>query len=349
MTFGGGEHHMTVELMEYPPMSHPIPLCWLPKIILNTSFMKGVKRGTLQFVVIKLVMATISIALLASGHYENRAWIDINLVIYNIAYSIALYALLLFYMATKEIVSTMSPAVKFFAIKTIVFFTYWQGLIVLLASSDPKEANRWNDFILCMEMPLFAILQYKAFPWYEFQTGIPDKGFLQAAGEVMSVKDVAQDIMHQIKPAYQEYTLNSQATGVVDQQGKYVGSKQKKYKTRTFIIGNLGQEAKTSRRGKRGGASNPNSFANQSRGSLGRDSHRAKADGSYATRPLTERSISEAKNPGSLPDLDFKPSDGDDDGIGEGAIELRDHDLDSDPNCELGDMPTEFPPEINTV
>ena len=89
---------------------------------------------------------------------------------------------------------------------------------------------------------------------------------------------------------------------------------------------------------------------------------------------MTERSISEAKNPGSLPDVDFKPSEGDEDSIGEAAIELRDHDLDvrihlsltfqlklpltvylrnsfvqSDPNLELGDMPTEFPPEINTV
>jgi len=126
-----------------------------------------------------------------------------------------------------------------------VFFTYWQELLVGLGPGSAEEANRWNDFILCIEMPLFAILQYRAFPWYEFQTGVPDKSWLAAAGDVVSVRDVAQDLMHNIKPAYQEYTLNSQQTGVINQQGTYVGQKKKKYKTRTFIIGNLGaQEAK---------------------------------------------------------------------------------------------------------
>jgi len=222
LTFGGGEHHMSVELMEYPPMKHPPPLCCLPHIPLNALFVKRVKTGTLQFVVIKLVFAVISLALLGVGHYDNPAWQDINLIFYNISYTVALYALLLFYLATREIVSTMNPAKKFFAIKTIVFFTYWQQLLVSLGPFSTEEANRWNDFIICLEMPLFAFLQYRAFPWYEFQSGVPDKGWLAAAGEVMSVRDVAQDIYHNIRPSYQEYTLNSQATGVVDQQGKYV-------------------------------------------------------------------------------------------------------------------------------
>jgi len=254
LTFGGGEHHMAMELQELPRMKHPPPFCCLPKITLNAAFIKAVKRGTLQFVVIKLVFATVSIILLAAGEYNEEAWQVTNLVVYNIAYTIALYALLLFYMATKDIVSTMSPAKKFFAIKTIVFFTYWQELLVGLGPGSAEEANRWNDFILCVEMPLFAILQYRAFPWYEFQSGVPNKSWLAAAGEVMSVRDVAQDLMHNIKPAYQEYTLNSQQTGVTNQQGMYVGQKKKKYKTRTFIIGNLGaQEAKR----RKGGGERP--------------------------------------------------------------------------------------------
>eukprot|EP00466_Bigelowiella_natans_P012274 jgi/Bigna1/128839/aug1.7_g3547 len=200
LTFGGGEHHMTVELMECNPLKHPPPMCCLDPISLDGSFVKRVKTGTLQFVVIKLLFAIISLSLLGAGKFDTAAWQDINLVVYNISYTVALYALLLFYLATRDIVSTMSPAKKFFAIKTIVFFTYWQELLVSLGPFSKEEANRWNDFILCLEMPLFAVLQYRAFPWHEFQSGIPDKGWLEAAGEVMSVRDVAQDLYHNVKP-----------------------------------------------------------------------------------------------------------------------------------------------------
>ncbi|GAB5354769.1 hypothetical protein AAMO2058_000147800 [Amorphochlora amoebiformis] len=331
LTFGGGEHHITVELMSYDRMKHPIPLCWLPPLTLNAGFVKGVKRGTLQFVVIKLVSALISVILLATGEYENPIWQTFNLVVYNSAYTIALYALLLFYMATRDFVSTMSPAQKFLAVKTIVFFTYWQGLLVRLAPISTQEANRWNDFILCLEMPFFAIMQYYAFPWYEFQTGVPDFDWLEAAGEIMSVRDVAQDIYHNIKPVYQEYTLN-QHDGVVDLQGKYVGAKKKKYKTKTFLIGNLDNDIKTRRKKSRMPTRRGSKSENKSLRNIEKNS---------TARPLTDLSVVGPTSP--MPELDAKPDESSADRKRGEPSELYDDDL------EIDALPVDFPPEGTDV
>ncbi len=296
LTFGGGEHHIAVSLMDSPPMRHPPPLCCLRPIILNSAFVKNVKRGTLQFVICKLIFAVISVGMIAGGKNNDPAWENLNLAVYNIAYSVALYFLFLFYLATHDIVATMSPARKFIAIKTIVFLTYWQELLVGLGPGSKEEANRWNDFVLCCEMPLFAYLQFRAFPWFEFQSGVPGKSWLAAAGEVMSVRDVAADLMHNVKPAYQEYTLNTQAQGVTDATGKYVGSAKKKYRTRTFLIGNIGAEAKQAASGDQ---------------RSGRKKKRGKR-GSYSLASARSRDASRADDDNAeicldLPDVDFKP------------------------------------------
>jgi len=48
----------------------------------------------------------------------------------------------------------------------------------------PLQAERWNDFILCCEMLLFALLHLKAFSHKEFRGGFPDTSVLGSVGEV---------------------------------------------------------------------------------------------------------------------------------------------------------------------
>ena len=50
-------------------------------------------------------------------------WITI---IYNITYTVALYALLLFYMGTHELLAPFNPLLKFTVVKMVVFLTFWQ-------------------------------------------------------------------------------------------------------------------------------------------------------------------------------------------------------------------------------
>lgn len=48
-------------------------------------------------------------------------------IIYNISVSLALYALFLFYFATRELLSPYSPVLKFFMVKSVIFLSFWQG------------------------------------------------------------------------------------------------------------------------------------------------------------------------------------------------------------------------------
>lgn len=52
-------------------------------------------------------------------------WITI---IYNVTYTMALYALVLFYMGTHELLAPFNPLLKFAVVKAVVFLTFWQVL-----------------------------------------------------------------------------------------------------------------------------------------------------------------------------------------------------------------------------
>lgn len=49
-------------------------------------------------------------------------------IIYNISITLALYGLLLFYFATKELLTPYEPVWKFLTIKSVIFLSFWQGL-----------------------------------------------------------------------------------------------------------------------------------------------------------------------------------------------------------------------------
>ena len=50
-------------------------------------------------------------------------------IIYNISVSLALYALLMFYQATRELLSPYDPVWKFLTVKSVIFLSFWQGKI----------------------------------------------------------------------------------------------------------------------------------------------------------------------------------------------------------------------------
>lgn len=51
-------------------------------------------------------------------------------VFYNITYSMALYALLLFYLGTHELLAPFNPLIKFILVKSIIFLTFWQARFI---------------------------------------------------------------------------------------------------------------------------------------------------------------------------------------------------------------------------
>ena len=116
-----------------------MPCCCVTPRARNGRLLRACKQGTLQFVVIKPVVGCTSLLVLGLGVYYERGYQYVMLTVYNISYTLALYYLLYFYLATKEVVGRFSPVLKFGAVKIIVFATYYQSLLVRMAPNMSTE------------------------------------------------------------------------------------------------------------------------------------------------------------------------------------------------------------------
>lgn len=48
-------------------------------------------------------------------------------IIYNVSVSLSLYALFLFYFATRDLLEPYGPMLKFLMVKSVIFLSFWQG------------------------------------------------------------------------------------------------------------------------------------------------------------------------------------------------------------------------------
>ncbi len=92
-----------------------------------------------------------------------------------------------------------------------MFLTFWQtSLINWIPQITLAQASEWKDFILCMEMPLFALFLLAAFSPWQFQQQferMDEDEVAKNMKEVLSVKDILADAYHNFMPSYQEYIL----------------------------------------------------------------------------------------------------------------------------------------------
>jgi len=139
----GGEGNIMSEIRGKPIRSSWVQCtCCLAGLSYNIGFLRFCKQATLQFCVVKPVMSLVTIWLQSKGRYEDGNW-DASqgylyiTIIYNVSISLALYALYLFYYATKDLLRPFDPVLKFGTIKSVIFLSFWQG--VLLAILEQME------------------------------------------------------------------------------------------------------------------------------------------------------------------------------------------------------------------
>jgi hypothetical protein len=95
---------------------------------------------------------------------------------------LALYGLFLFYFATKDMLAPFDPVIKFFTVKSVIFLSFWQGVLLAVlekggviqplsrledgssgASAGTVSAG-YQNFLVCIEMFFAAIALRYAFP-----------------------------------------------------------------------------------------------------------------------------------------------------------------------------------------
>ncbi|CAM2704562.1 unnamed protein product [Rotaria socialis] len=201
------------------------------------GFLRFCKQATLQFCLVKPLMSIVILVLQAFGKYKDGdfsitgGYLYITLV-YNVTISLALYGLFLFYEATKHILAKYEPVLKFLTVKSVIFLTFWQGVLLAIF----EEFGIIQAFQGKTNLSVASIALRFAFPhetymirenYVESSTTNSAQGGTTSGNtpivtmqsisnnlrETMNPKDIMHDAIHNFHPQYRDYTqYNAQIT-----------------------------------------------------------------------------------------------------------------------------------------
>ncbi|KAF3846760.1 hypothetical protein F7725_003838, partial [Dissostichus mawsoni] len=178
--------------------------------------------ATLQFCVVKPLMAMVTVLLQAFGKYKDG---DFNVasgylyvtIVYNISVSLSLYALFLFYFATRELLVPYNPVLKDAAGHPGEVRSDPSDQLGQVLRGEGTVAAGYQNFIICIEMFFAAVALRHAFTYKVYMDKrldsygrcAPMKSISSSLKETMNPGDMVQDAIHNFSPAYQQYTQQS--------------------------------------------------------------------------------------------------------------------------------------------
>eukprot|EP00249_Psilotum_nudum_P021549 c28152_g1_i1 orf=571-2082(+) len=160
-------------------VKHLFPLNYFLKPwSLGQEFYQAFKFGIVQYMILKTVCALLSLVLqpfdaYGEGNFKWDKGYPYIAVVMNFSQSWALYCLIQFYNNTQEELAPIKPLAKFLCFKSIVFLTWWQGVIIAIIFSvkaffpeTVKSSLRSSvqDFLICIEMGFAAMCYVYVFP-----------------------------------------------------------------------------------------------------------------------------------------------------------------------------------------
>ncbi|KAH9940275.1 organic solute transporter Ostalpha-domain-containing protein [Amylocystis lapponica] len=212
----GGERSLLILLHGRPPKYPVFPanLLWREVDVSDPYTFLFLKRGVLQYVQVKPILALATVILKLLGKYNdgdlraNSGYLYVSIV-YNASICLSLYCLAMFWMCVNDDLQPFRPLPKFLCVKGILFFSFWQSLAVsiLVAAGAIKKLGPYTDnehislgltdTLICLEMPLFAVAHLFAFATRDFVD--PHVAFVArmpvvyAARDAFGLRDVVED------------------------------------------------------------------------------------------------------------------------------------------------------------
>uniref|UniRef100_A0A1I8IWJ4 G_PROTEIN_RECEP_F1_2 domain-containing protein n=1 Tax=Macrostomum lignano TaxID=282301 RepID=A0A1I8IWJ4_9PLAT len=216
------------------------------------EFLRFAKRQTLQFCIIKPVMAFVTIVLQAvaiigtkfqNTGSPNSGYLYVTLI-YNVSVAVALYGLLIFYFATRDLLSPFGPVLKFCTVKSVIFLSFWQSVLLAvlekagtipaiysqsgrMSTGTGTVAAGYQNFLICLEMLIAGVALRFAFPASTYSGDEESAGFVSGGGgsgakrvvslqsissslkETINPRDMVHDAIHNFHPQYQQYVQHT--------------------------------------------------------------------------------------------------------------------------------------------
>ena len=188
-----------ITMKERISLAFPFGCCFKPEP--HQRWVWYFKVGLLQYSWITPLCAGVAVVLNLAGVYGNGQWkfnrgYPYITIIVNISQTLALYSLVTFYNNMKEELRPFKPLPKFIVIKLIVFFIFWQSVLMsglaavgILRNThcDPtinthcngsttgftveQEKILLSNLLICVEMFIFAIAHHWIFSWRPYADG----------------------------------------------------------------------------------------------------------------------------------------------------------------------------------
>ncbi|KAM7506126.1 hypothetical protein LguiB_005030 [Lonicera macranthoides] len=153
---------------------------------LDHRTLKLLKYWTWQFVITRPICSVLMITLQLFGIYPS--WLSWTFtIILNVSFYLAMYSLVAFYHVFAKELGPHKPLAKFICIKGIVFFCFWQSVVldILAAMGIIKSHHFWLDVehieeaiqnvLVCLEMVVFSVLQQYAFHYLPYSGDVETK------------------------------------------------------------------------------------------------------------------------------------------------------------------------------
>lgn len=237
----GGERSLIVLLHGRPPQEHLFPanLFFNDMDASDPYTFLALKRGVLQYVQVKPILAVATLILKAAGKYEEGkisptngyTWISFT---YNVSVFLSLYCLAMFWKCLNDDLKPFRVTSKFLCVKGIIFFSFWQGLgiSILVAAGlikkvgpvyDPEYISMAiQDFMICLEMPIFALAHAYAFshtdyidPFAHYAARLP---VYYALRDCIGMYDVFSDSLTTVRGTGYVYQTFEPSEGVIHQR-----------------------------------------------------------------------------------------------------------------------------------
>lgn len=211
----GGERNIVISTRGRSPKQHLFPMYYFlaPVDISDPYTFLYIKRGVLQYVWIKPVLSLAILIMKLTGTYQENyiglksgyMWIGI---IYNLSISMSLYSLALFWYCLFDDLKPFNPFPKFLCIKIIIFFSYWQGVLLSILVwlglihdvgyyTPNNVATAIQHTLMCTEMLGFSIGHWYAFSYKEFASeslmGFARLKLAYAARDAFGIVDLVLD------------------------------------------------------------------------------------------------------------------------------------------------------------
>lgn len=231
--YAGGTDSLVSSVMQQPPTKLLFPL-WCFTVQPGQKLVRVCRQGILQYALIRPIVSVVSAFLLFFGYYDEGDWQADKGYLYatiinNICVSTSLYCLAQFYQVAKEELKPYRPLLKFAVIKMIVFFCYWQSVVIaiLVAFQWIPPVEGWSSsqvavssqaLLICFEMAIFAVLHIWAFPYAVYKVSAMSQtplvhqielrgGVMKGVAHAANQRDMVSDTIESFVPGYSKQSV----------------------------------------------------------------------------------------------------------------------------------------------